>query len=90
MMAIIAVTVLILTSGSALAQLGYCLGNFRDPACQLQRQMEEQERQNQSRHEQMMREMRRQNQQLEQPQPYRGNSLYPDINFPRLFDGPIR
>jgi hypothetical protein len=74
----------VLAASPATAQFRSCLGN-NSPACRLERQMEEQERQNQLRHDQMMQEMRRQNQRLEQPQPYRQpQQLYPDINFPRL------
>jgi hypothetical protein len=74
---------LILTSGSALAQtpLGYCLGND-SPACRLQRQMEEQERRNRLRHDEMMEEMRWQEMR-------RRNDSQPNIQFPRI-DGPFR
>jgi hypothetical protein len=78
---------IILAASPATAQLGYCLGNDRDPTCRLQRQMEEQERQNRLRHEETMQEMRRQNQQqMYQPQPYQPSAPA----FPRVFDGPFR
>ena len=60
MMAITVVAVLLLTSGSALAQLGYCISHPDNPTCRLERQMEEQELQNQMRHDELIQEMRRQ------------------------------
>ena len=74
-----------LTASPAAAQYRSCLGDT-SPACRLERQMEEQERQNRLRHEEMMQEMRRQQQYQPQLRPNR----QPELNFPRVFDGPFK